>query len=190
MKQLLAVLLLTPVLAIGAECETVTYSPVPKAGISKPRRVSSHTGVPHVRAKALPRAKVLAPRVTRVVSRFDCPPPHSDANPPPIQGLPPYIGTPPVWGYPYPMPEPTGPQPIRPGTPDDFPPGTSIPPYGSGPPWIPTNPNSPPPMGTPPVDVPEPPTLSIFLFGLALIVARRYIKWPNSSPAADAAENK
>jgi len=176
MKQLLPALLLLPTLAFGVDCETITYSTIPKPAVSKPRRVSPHMGVPHVRAKTVPRAKVLAPRVTRTVSRFDCPPPHSDANPPPIPGLPPYIGTPPVWGYPYPMPEPTGPQPIWPGTPDDFPPQTTIPPYGSGPPWIPTPGNPSPPMGTPPVDVPEPPTISIFLFGLALMLARRFIK--------------
>lgn len=187
MKQLLAVLLLTPVLAIGAECETVTYSTSPVPHVSKPRRISPKTGVPVVRRKALPAKKVLAPRVVRVTHRFDCPPPSS--VPPGSNTIPgvPFIGTPPVWGYPYPMPEPTGPQPLWPGVPNDFPPGLTIPPGTYFPPS-----DVPPgrPHDTPPVDVPEPPTLSIFLFGLTLIVARRYIKWPNSSPAADAAENK
>ena len=165
--KLLALILLTPILAIGAECETVTYSANPAPSVSKPRRISSKVGVPVVRRKAVPRAKVLSPRATRIVSRYDCPPPHSNANPPPIPGLPPYIGTPPVWGYPYPLPQPSGPAPVYPGTPGDFPPGLSIPPTGSLPPGFPHD---------NPRDVPEPPLLALFLFGLSILVARRYIK--------------
>lgn len=182
MKRILCITLLTPVLAIGADCETVTYQQSPVPHVSKPRRVGPATGVPVIRRKAVPAKKVLAPRVVRVARRFDCPPPSSV---PPghftIPGVP-FIGTPPVWGYPYPMPEPTGPQPIWPGTPNDFPPALTIPPGIYSPPgdFIPPRPN----------DVPEPPTLSIFLFGLALIVARRYMKWPTSSRAADAVEKR
>ena len=163
----LALLMFVPILAIGAECETVTYQQNPAPSVSKPRRIGLTTGVPRIHRKTVPRKTVSTPRITRVVSRFDCPPPYSGSHPP-IPGLPPsFIGTPPVWGHPYPMPPPIGPAPIYPGTPNDFPPGISIPPTGSSPPGFPSD---------HPRDVPEPPTITLLLFGLSILVARKYIK--------------
>lgn len=171
--KLAALMLLVPILAFGADCETVSYQQSPVTSIPKARRVyhpkpHAHT-IPgprkHTPTHIVPRAEPATPSYRRVVSRYDCPPPAS--KPPGGWSIPgvPFIGSPPVWGYPFPVPPPTGPQPVWPGTPNDFPPALTIPPglyY--------------PPQDRPPVDVPEPPTIALLLFGISILVARRYMK--------------
>lgn len=171
--KLLLLLAALPITVLGAECETVTYSTSPAPIVRKAVRPAAKRPVHKSRVVVRAPSK---PKI-RSVTRFDCPPPSS--TPPGgvrIGGGVPFIGIPPVWGYPYPMPEPVGPQPIWPGSPNDFPPGTPPIPHDSGPPWIRPPGDTPPGMDQPPHDVPEPPTLAIILFGLSILVARRYMK--------------
>jgi len=161
--KLLLLLLLAPTLVFGEPCETITYSHSTQPRVHKPIRKNA---APVGTKKRIVKARVHAARIA-TVNRYDCPP----ISVPPayariIPGVP-YIGVPPVWGYPYPMPAPTGPLPIYPGTPEDFPRTPGTPPLYN------------PPEGSPPIqptDIPEPPTISVILFGLALMVARRYLK--------------
>lgn len=162
--QLALILMLVPALAYGEPCETVTYSPISKPSVSKAQRTSAVAIGPKKNVVVRkPRSQVAR---TRTVTRYDCPPPRNTypGYPRIVPGVP-YIGVPPVWGRPYPLPIPSGPLPILPGSPEDFPANPSNPwPHDSAPPV---------PGDQPPTDVPEPATVLLFLSGLALIARRR-----------------
>lgn len=143
--------------------------PHPNASVTAP--ANRHQAISHGRS------------TSKVASRVRCSYPVS--TPPGgitiVPGIP-FIGTPPVWGEPYPPRTFYGPAPIYPGSPGDI---WNVP-NGPSPEW--GNPHLPErsdsegyprrgtPVGrTPPTDVPEPPTISLILFGIALIIARRYL---------------
>lgn len=175
-----------PGLAPAAECERITQISVPSTAaprahrpriarvspVKRPVFASNSPNYRHVSAKLASKT----PTFRQVISRYDCPP-LSSLPPgvvPIIPGVP-YIGTPPIWGYP-PGWVPTSPEPIRPGSPQDFPPGLTIPPAGYPPAGTPPAGHPPsdfPPAASPPTDVPEPPAWTLMLLGLALLLTNR-----------------
>ena len=155
--------------AHAADCERIEYLSVPAA--SAPKKPASGPKAqpgPRKPASVARTAAKPAPSYRRVITRYDCPPPSSypPGGNPVIPGVP-YVGTPPRWGYP-PGWIPIGPEPLWPGTPNDFPPGAKLAPPSTRD-FVPAD---------EPVDVPEPPTWSMLLFGAALLFARRHMRRP------------
>lgn len=142
--------------AVAEDCFRTVDQSLPAKVVKRHVKPSGVIGKPVVK-----RAQPTLPRVTKVLTRYDCPPPSS--KPPGgirIGSGIPYVGVPPAWGVPT-IP-PSGPAPVWPGSPSDFPPGLAVYPPRGHVPGLPSE---------VPTDVPEPATIA--LLGLGLLMMRR-----------------